>query len=80
MAKNNNDSPLDSNKENRHCNMCGNKLDLWDMQEDFSIRRKLGYGTKYDEDILDFQICCDCMEMLIDKCAIFPIETGIENK
>ncbi len=56
------------------CNMCGRKFDIWDEQENFSIHTRLGYGTKYDGDCLEFDICCDCMETLIDKCAISPIK------
>lgn len=55
------------------CNKCGKPLDLWDTQEDFSIRRSLGYGTKYDGDKLDIHLCCNCMEKLIDECNISPI-------
>lgn len=31
-----------------YCNKCGKKLDFWDVQEDFSMQRNLGYGSKYD--------------------------------
>lgn len=55
------------------CNKCGKELDLWDMKEDFAIKRDLGYGTKYDGDKLDIHLCCDCMEKLIDGCNISPI-------
>ena len=55
------------------CNKCGKPLDLWDIQENFSIQRKLGYGTKYDGDGLDIHLCCDCMEKLIDECNVSPI-------
>ena len=55
------------------CSKCGKAFDFFDAQEDFSIRRKLGYGTKYDGDRLDVQLCCDCMEKLIDECAVSPI-------
>ena len=55
------------------CNKCGNILDYWDTQEDFSIERSLGYGTKYDGDRLKIRLCCDCMEKLIDECVVSPI-------
>lgn len=65
---------LFDNKENgKRCNRCGKTLDLWDVQEDFRIRRHLGYGTKYDGDILDLQICCKCMDKMIEECAITPV-------
>lgn len=56
-----------------YCNKCGRKFDLWDVQEDFSIKRELGYGTRYDGDKLNFRLCCDCMNELIESCAISPI-------
>lgn len=56
------------------CNKCGKKFDIWDTQEDFSINTMLGYGTKYDGDSLELNLCCDCMEKLIDECAISPIK------
>lgn len=55
------------------CNMCGKELDIWDVQEAFSIERRLGYGTKYDGDKLRLDLCCDCMEKIIDECKISPI-------
>ena len=60
--------------ETKYCNKCGRALDIWDVQEDLTIHKeKLGYGTKYDGDTLRLQFCCDCMEWLIDQCAIDPI-------
>lgn len=56
-----------------HCNMCGKKFDIWDVQENFSITRRLGYGTKYDGDDLRLNLCCDCMEKLIDACDLSPV-------
>lgn len=55
------------------CNKCGKQFNLWDTQEDFSIKRHLGYGTKYDGGKLNIKLCCDCMEKLIDECGISPI-------
>lgn len=58
------------------CNMCGKKFDIWDIQECFQINRSLGYGTKYDGDSLNLNLCCECMERLIDMCTISPINEG----
>lgn len=55
------------------CNRCGSKLDIWDTQENFSLWRSLGYGTKYDGDTLKLKLCCKCMEEIIDSCLISPI-------
>lgn len=56
------------------CNLCGRDFDVWDKQEDFSIHKRCGYGTKYDGETLNLDICCDCMEQLIDSCEVSPIE------
>lgn len=60
-----------------YCNKCGKKLDFWDVQEDFSMQRNLGYGSKYDGCDLNFDLCCGCMDEFIDemieKCAISPV-------
>lgn len=55
------------------CNKCGKMFDLWDTQEDFSIERVLGYGTKYDGDKMNIHLCCECMEKLVDECIVSPI-------
>lgn len=57
------------------CNLCGKEMDRWDRQEGFSIHRRCGYGTKYDGETLELDICCDCMERLIDSCRLSPIES-----
>lgn len=50
----------------RVCNVCGNEFDLYDEYQDISVCRKIGYGSKYDEDTLKFDMCCDCFDMVID--------------
>ena len=55
------------------CNMCGKAFDMWDAQENFSIHRKLGYGTKYDGDTLELDLCCDCIEKIVEECKVSPI-------
>lgn len=56
-----------------YCNLCGKKLDTWDKQEEFAIYRLLGYGTRYDGEFLELDLCCECMDKLIEMCAISPI-------
>ena len=58
------------------CNKCGKKFDVFDKQEAFRLYRHLGYGTKYDGSYLELDLCCECMEQLIEECKISPI---IEN-
>ena len=58
------------------CNKCGKRLDEWDIQEEFRFYGRLGYGTTYDGNSIELDLCCECMEELIDSCAISPI---VEN-
>lgn len=55
------------------CNKCGKEFDLWDRQEAFHIYRDLGYGTKYDGSFLELDLCCKCMEELIESCSDNPV-------
>lgn len=55
------------------CNKCGKVFDMWDSQEDFTITRKLGYGTSHDGNNLNLRICCRCMDELIYSCVISPV-------
>jgi hypothetical protein len=59
------------------CNQCGRVFDIWDTQANFSIRGQLGYGTKYDGERLELDLCCDCMERLIGTCVIPPVSGGV---
>ena len=61
--------------EERRCNMCGRKLDLIDLRCGFSLYERMGYGTKYDGDMLDLHLCCECIESLIEECVLSPIST-----
>lgn len=55
------------------CNMCGKEMDLFDAQENFSLRREIGYGSRYDGEILELNLCCDCMDRIIEQCKIRPV-------
>lgn len=55
------------------CNKCGNKMDIWDTQAGLSIIRPIGYGSNYDGCHLNLHLCYDCMDNLIEQCAISPI-------
>lgn len=57
----------------RYCNICGSKMDFWDIQGDYTIHTTAGYGSKYDEEEIELHICCDCMDKIIDQCKITPI-------
>lgn len=63
----------------RYCNICGRKMDLWDIQEDNTIHKTAGYGSKYDEEEIELHICCDCMDEIIDQCKITPVVSQAAN-
>lgn len=48
-------------------------MDDFDIQEGFSFHQRLGYGSRHDEDQLDLDLCCACVDQLIDECAISPL-------
>lgn len=60
-------------EEEVYCNKCGKKMDVWDIQAGFSIHQNIGYGSRYDGDNLNLNLCCDCMDKLIEECAIRPV-------
>ena len=60
------------------CNICGKEFDIFDEQESFGIHTgTIGYGSQYDGDKIDLDMCCDCfdgiMEDIILKCTIDPV-------
>lgn len=54
------------------CNLCGNTFDMYDLHEGYGIKRKLGYGATHDGSFVIINICCSCMQKMIDECAIPP--------
>ena len=46
--------------------MCEKELDEFDLEEKFSFNRYIGYGSKYDMNILDAKLCCGCFDKILD--------------
>lgn len=62
-------------RQNVSAIIAGKELDLFDLQEDFSIHRQhIGYGSIHDGDNVDLQLCCDCFDKLVSECNVSPIE------
>ena len=59
--------------QSKCCNLCGMPLDEWDVQENYSIHTKVGYGSKYDFCEVRLQLCCRCFDSLVERCAVSPI-------
>lgn len=61
-----------------HCTMCGQNLDEWDINQDFSLNTYIGYGSKYDTETLNARFCCKCFDKIIDyiskNCVLSPFK------
>lgn len=59
------------------CNLCGNEFNEWDELENFGIHTRVGYGSKFDGNDIELDLCCNCFDKLIDRllpeCKINPI-------
>lgn len=66
-------------KKEMYCNLCGSKFDFWDEQSGYSIHKVCGYGSENDGMELRLDICCSCMDEMIKKCAINPIEIDFDD-
>lgn len=53
------------------CNLCGRELNMFDLNEDFSIAKQCGYGTKYDGCVVKIRICCNCIDNLPFKPDVY---------
>lgn len=61
------------------CNMCGKKIHPMDIEcNQFSLSHEFGYGSIYDCQSLQLDLCSDCQDALttylIKNCKINPIE------
>lgn len=56
------------------CNKCGKKLDEFDVNGDYTLHKKIGYGSKHDGEDLNLTLCSDCLDELIDSCKIPPVD------
>lgn len=56
------------------CNHCGRELDVFDLQQDFTIHKKIQYGSSYDGCQVHYQLCCDCFDKAVEQCKVNPIK------
>lgn len=52
--------------------MCGNKIR--EEPPAFSTRRRIGYGSIYDSDIIELRLCATCLDELVKTCKISPLK------
>ena len=63
-------NPVEAEKNNelptQICNMCGEKFDAFDFQENCRFDHYFGYGSEYDFHHLDLNLCCKCTAKILD--------------
>lgn len=55
-----------------YCNVCGQQIGAFDKHNCLSFSKVLGYGSKYDGEFIDIDICPHCFDKLIEKMVIKP--------
>lgn len=66
-------------QDNKVCNRCGKVLDLYDLQQDFTLHKQIEYGSMYDGCYVHYQLCCDCFDKAVAECKVSPIE-GVDGQ
>lgn len=54
-----------------YCNICGKPIKSDD--DAVEIYDLIGYGSKYDGEWIEMDICYDCLDKIIDACKISPV-------
>lgn len=55
-------------------------MDDFDVLSDFTIAKKIGYGSIHDGETVDFRMCCVCFDRVTHACVISPfIEDGDDD-
>lgn len=67
-------------QDKKVCNHCGRELDVFDLQQDFTIHKKIQYGSSYDGCRVHFQLCCDCFDKAVEQCKVNPIEEAEDGE
>lgn len=60
-------------KVKRICNKCGKEIDAFDDLSGIHIGGPIGYGSAFDGEYLDLDLCVSCTDRLIKSCPISPI-------
>lgn len=58
------------------CNVCGKVLTRCEEKNHVKINQVIGYGSQFDGDRVDMDICNECFDKLIERCKIDPIQEG----
>lgn len=55
------------------CDICGRTYEFLDVQASKSNTIYLGFGSKYDLNIFNYDVCCECFDKMIDLVLpLFP--------
>ena len=57
---------------NIKCNFCVKEMDEFDVMSDFTISKKIGYGSVHDGEEVDLKLCCACFDRVTHACVIDP--------
>lgn len=53
------------------CDLCGKEFDEFDTQENFGLHYSdIGYGSKFDGETMDVDMCCGCFDKMINEYII----------
>ncbi len=47
------------------CDLYGKEYNEWDNQARFGLHYDVGYGSKYDGERINIDMCCDCFDKLM---------------
>lgn len=65
----------------RICNMCGKHLDVYDVNNDFTIaKKKIGYGSFYEGESTELRLCNKCFDNIAAGCEIPPFLDVVRRK
>ena len=53
--------------------MCGKEMDDFDIQQGFGYHDRASYGSEFDCQSIDLDLCSDCMDAIIKSCKISPV-------
>lgn len=60
-----------------YCNVCGKRMDDWDASNGLHLDIFMGYPSDFDGDGVELDICVQCLDDLIRRCAISPLHSDI---
>lgn len=57
-----------------YCNKCCKELDYYDIQGSQRMSGRFRYGSKYDLQTFELNLCCDCFDKFIESLEIQPFD------